>query len=251
MKTLLFVLSAVFALTACNKKSGTPDPLTDSTEVRVTIEVTEGFDMPVLTKGMPGMEDNKYGLEGGTVIQRPDGYHLFTAEMVGDPHWVKMKLGHWLSADGKNWKRINTIFESSGNFTGSDPRAAVWSPMPFFNTKEDRWNLFYVGYKSKPDSGGMWFGNYEGRIFRAVSKTKGLDGLAGPYEDVNLILEPGKDSDPWEGLQGTDSFFPYQAADGKFYGFYGSATDAVQTYSCMADRTGQCRITRGSVEALQ
>ncbi len=223
MKTFLFVLSTAIALTACNKKSGTLYPLTDSTEVRVTIEVTSGFDSPVLTKGMPGMEGIKYGLEGGTVIKRPDGYHLFTAEMVGDPHWVKMKLGHWLSADGKSWKRINTLFESSGNFTGSDPRAAVWSPMPFFNEKEDRWNLFYVGYKSKPDSGGMWFGNYEGRIFRAVSKTMGMDGIGGPYENANLILEPGKESDAWEGLQGTDSFFPYQASDGKFYGFYGSA----------------------------
>jgi len=224
MKTLLFaIVSSAFALTACKSNLRSYELSADSTRVQVTIEVISGSESPVLTKGMPGMEDIKYGLEGGTVIKRPDGYHLFTAEMVGDPHWVKMKLGHWLSADGKNWKRINTLFESSGNFTGSDPRAAVWSPMPFFNSKEDRWNLFYVGYKSKPDSGEMWFGNYEGRIFRAVSKTIGKDGIAGPYEDVNLILEPGKESEPWEGLQGTDSFFPYEAADGKFYGFYGSS----------------------------
>ena len=223
MKTQLIILAIALALAACKGNHNEPGILSDSTRVTVTIEVVDGFDSPVLTKGMPGMEDIKYGLEGGTVIQRPDGYHLFTAEMVGDPHWVKMKLGHWMSADGKNWKRLNTVFESSGNFTGSDPKAAVWSPMPFFNEKEDRWNIFYVGYKSKPDSGGMWFGNYEGRIFRAVSKVKGLDGLAGPYEDVGLILEPGKESEAWEGLQGTDSFFPYQAADGKFYGFYGSA----------------------------
>ena len=39
-----------------------------------------------------------------------DGYHLFTAEMAGEPRWVKMKLGHWLSAEGRQWKRISTIF---------------------------------------------------------------------------------------------------------------------------------------------
>ena len=228
MKTILFVITVACALASCKNNRLVTDQISDSVQVRVSLEVTEGVDSPVLTKGMAGTEDNKYGFEGGTVILRPDGYHLFTAEMVGDPHWVKMKHGHWLSTDGKNWKRINTLFESSGNFTGSDPRAAVWSPMPFFNSGEDRWNLFYVGYKSKPDSGGMWFGNYEGRIFRAVSKTKGIEGLAGPYEDVNLILEPGKDSDAWEGLQGTDSFFPYQASDGKFYGFYGSAQTQIK-----------------------
>jgi predicted GH43/DUF377 family glycosyl hydrolase len=95
--------------------------------------------------------------------------------------------------------------------------------MPFFNKNTDHWELYYVGYKSRPDSGGMWLGNYEGRIFRAVSRIKGTEGLSGPYEDANLILEPGKDSEPWEGLQGTDSFFPFIAADGKYYGFYGSA----------------------------
>jgi predicted GH43/DUF377 family glycosyl hydrolase len=223
MKTILLVILAACTLSSCKNNRVVSDLLSDTVNVQVSLEVIGGNDSPVLTKGMAGTEDNKYGFEGGTVILRPDGYHLFSAEMVDDPHWVKMKLGHWLSKDGKVWKRINTVFESSGDFTGRDPKAAVWSPMPFFNEKENRWNIFYVGYKSRPDSGNMWLGNYEGRIFRAISKTEGIEGIGGPYEDKNLILEPGKDSDPWEGLQGTDSFFPYLGSDGKYYGFYGSA----------------------------
>jgi hypothetical protein len=35
-------------------------------------------------------------------------------------------------------------------------------------------------------------------------------------------MQRGKDSDPWEGLQGTDSFFPYRVGD-RWYAFYGSA----------------------------
>jgi len=35
-------------------------------------------------------------------------------------------------------------------------------------------------------------------------------------------LQRGRDSDAWEGLQGTDSFFPYQVGD-KWYALYGSA----------------------------
>ena len=73
--------------------------------VRLTIEAISGNEGPVLTNGAAGTEGNKYGFEGGTVIRLKDGYHLFTSEMVGDPRWVKMKLAHWLSPDGVQWKR--------------------------------------------------------------------------------------------------------------------------------------------------
>jgi hypothetical protein len=79
MKYLLFVILAAFAFSACKSNHIASSLLADSTRVQVTLEVISGGDSPVLTKGMPGMDDNKYGLEGGTVIQRPDGYHLFTA----------------------------------------------------------------------------------------------------------------------------------------------------------------------------
>ena len=37
-----------------------------------------------------------------------------------------------------------------------------------------------------------------------------------------MLLRPDKDSQPWEGLQGTDSFFPYRVGN-RWLGFYGSA----------------------------
>jgi len=136
MKAILFLTTALMILvTSCRKNQADSDQLSHPDQLQVSIEVIGGTDSPVLTKGMAGTEDNKYGFEGGTVIQRSDGYHLFTAEMVGEPHWVKMKLGHWLSKDGVDWRRIGTLFESSGDFTGRDPKAALWSPMPFFNKK--------------------------------------------------------------------------------------------------------------------
>jgi len=42
-----------------------------------------------------------------------------------------------------------------------------------------------------------------------------------------VILEPGKDSESWEGLQGTDSFYPFRVGD-RWYGFYGSAKTEVK-----------------------
>jgi hypothetical protein len=186
------------------------------------LRVTKQFDEPILTINSADAGMNKYGFEGGRVLKVEGTYHLFTSEMVGDPHWVKMKLAHWTSRDRLHWERVSTLFESSGDFTGKDPRAALWSPMPVYDQREGRWDLFYVAYQSAPDTPQQWLTNYEGRIWRAVSKVKGRGGIGGPYEDVGIVLQRGEGSDLWEGLQGTDSFFPFKVGN-KWYAFYGTA----------------------------
>jgi hypothetical protein len=55
-----------------------------------------------------------------------------------------------------------------------------------------------------------------------VSRTPGRAGIAGPFEDVGVVMRPGSDSLPWEGLQGTDSFFAWPVG-GRWRAFYGSA----------------------------
>lgn len=184
--------------------------------------VSRAWPQPILTIHSEGAKENKYGFEGGRVLKIKGTYHLFTSEMVGDPHWVKMRLAHWTSLDRLHWKRISTVAESSGDFTGKDQRAALWSPLPVYDPQEGRWNLFYVAYQAAPDTAERWLTNHEGRIWRAVSITSGEDGIDGPYKDVGIALQRGKDSDPWEGLQGTDSFFPYKVGD-SWYAIYGSA----------------------------
>jgi len=180
------------------------------------------FESPVLTVSSPGAEGNKHGFEGGSIVKLGERYHLFTSEMVGDPFWVKMKLGYWTSSDRLHWKRVATLFESSGEFEGKDPRASLWAPMPVYDENEGRWNLFYVAYRAAPNTETKWLNNHAGTIWRAVSRVKGLRGIGGPYDDVGIILQPGPESQPWEGLQGTDSFFPYLVGKA-WYGFYGSA----------------------------
>lgn len=186
------------------------------------LQATKRWQQPVLTVRSPGAQGNKYGFEGGRVLKIRGTYHLFTSEMIGEPHWVKMRLAHWTSPDRIHWTRASTLMESSGDYTGKDPRAALWSPLPVFDSKENRWNLFYVAYQAAPDTSQQWLTNYEGRIWRAISTIAGDDGIGGPYEDAGIILQRGKDSDPWEGLQGTDSFFPFSVGD-HWYAFYGSA----------------------------
>jgi len=170
----------------------------------------------------PGAEGNKYGFEGGNVVKIKGTYHLVTTEMTGEPFSVKTKLGHWSSNDRVHWKRVSTLFESSGEFAGQDPRAALWGPMFVYDEPAQLWNLIYVAYRAAPDTPTDYRANYEGTIWRALSKVKGTAGIDGPYSDVGVILRPDTDSQPWEGLQGTDSFFPYQVGK-RWLGFYGSA----------------------------
>ena len=177
---------------------------------------------PVLSIHSLGAEGNKFGFEAGQVLRLGHTYHLVITELSGEPYWVKTKLAHWKSADGQHWERVSTLYTSSGEFEGRDPRASLWAPAVVYDQDEARWNLFYVAYRAQPNTLTQWRILYEARIWRAVSKTPGPDGFDGPYTDVGVVLEPGPDSDPWEGLQGVDSFFPYQVND-KWYGFYGSS----------------------------
>jgi hypothetical protein len=142
--------------------------------------------------------------------------------MVADPVWVRMRLGHWTSRDRRNWTRVETVRESTGEFEGRELRAALWSPLPAWDDGDQRWNLFYVAYRSAPGNGRSFMLNHDGRIWRAIARTGGPEGIAGPWDDVGVVMKPGDDSLPWEGLQGTDSFFPYRVGD-RWFALYGSA----------------------------
>jgi hypothetical protein len=192
-------------------------PLTDSSLV-----LAEVYGQPVITVRTDRSEPIRYGFEGGRAVKIGSTYHLFTSEMVDYPLWVNMKLGYWTSPDKIHWKRQATIRKSSGDFTGRDERAAYWSPLPVYDAKSDRWHLFYVAYKSEPSDGKSFRMNFDGRIVHAVSEKKGMEGIAGPYQDEGIVMKPGPESDDWEGLQGVDSFFPYLIGD-IWYAFHGSA----------------------------
>jgi hypothetical protein len=185
--------------------------------------VTYLHPQPVVTKGDSGTEDNIYGFEGGRAVKMKDGYHIFTTEMNGEPVWTVTRLAHWKSKDGIKWKRVSSLFESSGNFDGSDTHAALWSPMPTFNKITKRWNLTYVCYRSKPNTKEAWYRNYDGRIARAESILKGKKGIGGPYKEIEIMLQPDS-LYPKLGLMGVDSFFPYQTNNG-WYAFYGSSPE--------------------------
>lgn len=67
--------------------------------------------------------------------------------------------------------------------------------------------------------------NWNGEIMHAVSSVAGRTGIGGPYNDVGVVLKPDNGTQPWEGLQGTDSISPpFLLPDNSTWAaFYGSS----------------------------
>lgn len=195
-------------------------------------EIIGGENKPVIDEGMSGTEDIQGGFEGGRVVKVGDTYHMFPTERAGEKgvdyyyDRVKTKIAHWTSKDAIHWKRKSTIYQASGTYAVTeddnpmnDRRAAIWSYMPIFNEKANKWYGYYLAYTvSKEIEPNHSFG----RIWRCESTVEGINGIGGPYKDMGIIMEPGLDSQPWEGRQGVASFFPYQVGD-KWFGFYSGA----------------------------
>jgi hypothetical protein len=186
-------------------------------------DVVEVIDHPLITKNDPGTEGNIFGFEGGRVLKQDGVYHIFTTEMYGEPVWCKTRLAHWKSKDGISWARDATIIESTGNFTGTDSHAALWSPMPTFDEKQNCWIMTYVCYRSKPNTSEKWFRNYDGIIALAVSVVKGIKGIDGPYKEAKILMLFDT-AEPKLGLMGVDSFFPFEV-NGQWLAFYGSSPE--------------------------
>ena len=195
-------------------------------------EIIGGENKPVIDEGFPGTEGIQGGFEGGRVVKVGDTYHMFPTERAGEVgvemyyDRVKTKIGHWTSKDAIHWKRVSTIYQASGVYAVTeddnpmnDRRGAIWSYMPVFNEKANKWYGYYLAYTVHKE---IQPNHSFGRIWRCESTVEGINGIGGPYKDMGIIMEPGLDSQPWEGRQGVASFFPYKVGD-KYFGFYSGA----------------------------
>ncbi|MGF2413361.1 hypothetical protein [Ferruginibacter sp.] len=170
---------------------------------------------PVINNDHPDVitSNNKSGFETGQVIKFGNLYHMFVNEMFDRPH-RDLRIAYWTSTDAVNWKRQSTIVNSIPGRTPTNPRSEVWVNAVVFNEEESAWNIFYTAYRAGDSTKGEVHGNdYAGRIWRAMSVIKGRDGIAGPYADMAIVLQPDQHSQAWEGQQAVASFFPYKAGN--------------------------------------
>jgi hypothetical protein len=126
-----------------------PTPAFPPATPGLDFELIEAPAAPVIDQDHPGLAGNRYGFEGGSVVKEAGVYHMFTAEMAGDPFWAKMRIAHWSSPDARQWRRDGTLYETSGALTPGDNRFSLWTPMAIFNEDEQRWNLFYIALPAR------------------------------------------------------------------------------------------------------
>ncbi len=189
-----------------------------STPVRLdySMVVVRDSRAPIVGKDHPGSRDNGKGYENGHVIKLDNGeYHMLITEMWKNggsqvAYWVPARIGHWVSKDGNDWKRLGTIVE--GNNLPGDPKEATWSPSWYWNEKENAWNIVWRGSNA---------------VFRYRSGKSGRDGINGPYSEVSQMYPPFQGELKWKSYSGCGlaSFSNvYTATDGRLYAFYGNMT---------------------------
>jgi hypothetical protein len=163
--------------------------------------------------------NNRSGFETGQVVKINGVYHMFVNEMFDRPH-RDMRIAYWTSNDAVTWERQSTIVESIPGRSPSNPRSEVWVTGVEYNDEENAWNIFYVAYRAgDKNKGEIERSDYEGKIWRARSVYPGKEGIAGPYADMGIVLQPDENSQPWEGQQAIATFNPYKVGN-KWYAFY-------------------------------
>ncbi len=208
---VIFLGVLVFCSASVTKVSNTAD----------TLKMISCHDGPVIGPDHPDVlkSNNVSGFETGQVVKIDGVYHMFVNEMFIRPH-RDLRVSYWTSNDAINWKRQSTIVNSLAERSHTNPRSEVWLTGVEFNEVENAWNIFYVAYRAgDAEKGEEARADYSGRIWRAKSVYDGVDGLAGPYADMGIVLQPDENSQAWEGQQAVASFNPWKVG-GTWYAFY-------------------------------
>lgn len=183
------------------------------------LELTRLHPTPVFAKAEALALGIRFGFEGGTAHKVDGRYHIFTTECFDEPKTAASRLARYDSDDGVNFRRGAVILDCVGDWREPASYWNPWSPMTVFDESTDRWHLFYVHYVRKPGSDQAY--NMTGRMARLEAVTPGRSGLSGTWRETGFIDFPDQ-PDPWEGSCKVVSFFPYKAADGRWWAFYGS-----------------------------
>ena len=212
---LILLTVAFLQVNAQNIKVSAKENANAKTTSTRTLRLVSEHKGPVIGIDHPDVvaSKNSGGFETGQVVKIGNVYHMFVNEMFERPH-RDLRISYWTSTDAVQWKRRSTIISSIPGRSPSNPKSEVWVNAVVFNEEDDAWNIFYVQYRGGDSTKGEIAGNdYAGRVWRSKSVIKGRDGIAGPYADMDIMIQPDENSQSWEGDQAVASFFPYKAGN--------------------------------------
>lgn len=209
MRHIIYLFAFILLASCSTKTHGSLEAI---------LQPIELHPQPVIGKTTDGTQNNKFGFEGGTAHKVNGKYYLFSTEVFDNPKTSAVRMAEWVSEDGLNFKKHQVLMETNMDWNDTTYNMAPWSPMVVYDDKAEKWNLFYVGYKRKPNATDVW--NMSGKIRRLEASVKGVEGIASKFLNQGFIDFPGS-PDKWEGPAEIVSFYPYKAGN-DWYAFYGS-----------------------------
>ena len=162
-------------------------------------EIIGGENKAVIDEGMSGTEDIQGGFEGGRVVKVGDTYHMFPTERAGEKESGNVlrsckNQNRTLDKQGCHSleKRINDLCRPA-EFTPiteddnpmNDRRSAIWSYMPVFNEKANKWYGYYLAYTVHKE---IEPNHSFGRIWRCESTVEGINGIGRAIQRYGHLL---------------------------------------------------------------
>jgi len=210
MKNSIYILVSLFVcftqLSAKNSKEN----------LEPQFELVSIHPQPVIGRHVPDAKDVKFGFEGGSVRKIHGVYYLSTTECFDEPKTAAVRIALWKSLDGTHFKRVCIMDKTNYNWNDTTYRMSPWAPILTYDSANERWSVFHVGYKRKPYSTDVF--NMSGKIARQDSKVKGMRGIEGPYSEVHWI-DVDNNPDAWESTNGMLGFYPFQVKN-QWYAFF-------------------------------
>lgn len=184
---LWMALTGLVLATACSnesKQKANEEQVSNKAVKDVKLELVSLHPEPVIKKGDPAFKVN-------------NKYYIFSTEIFDEPKTAAVRMSLWKSDDGLKFTKETVIAETNRKWYDTTYRMSPWSPMAVFDEQNNRWSVFHVGYRRKPNATDVVY-NMSGRIHRYDSKTPGGEGITGPYVEGDW-LNIAKKGDAWEG----------------------------------------------------
>ncbi len=190
-------------------------------KARLRLEVVRTLANPVIGPNNPDTHDIPGGFETGNTLKFTiDGrteYHMImtTMETTRAAKWTHLRMEHWVSADGLEWRRGRILHRPQ-----VDPETGLWtmtsSQFPYFDRARDRWVIYY----NFNALNGVRNWTLPCLLKMVEARNKGLGGINGEFNFPGAEVARSGYAHPTDADSSSLST-PFRAANGRWMAFLG------------------------------